>query len=197
MKHKAAFIDRDGSLIVEKGYLDDVKKVKFYSRSIAALKMLKEAGFKAVVVTNQSGIARGYFTEKFVKDTHGHINALLKKHGLKIDGFYYCPHHQKAVREKYRKDCSCRKPNTGMLDAAVLKFKIDLKKSVTIGDKLSDVKLGHNAGAKGILVLTGYGRKEKAKIKEKGIIPDFIARDFYSAVKWAVNADKDNMEKKK
>ena len=189
MKSKAAFIDRDGNLIVETGYMDEVGKVKFYSRSIAALKLLKEAGFKVIVVTNQSGVARGYFTEKFVQDTHLHINALLKKHGLKIDGFYYCPHHKKAVRGKYRKDCSCRKPNTGMLEAAASKHKIDLKKSVTIGDKLSDVKLGHNAGAKGIIVLTGYGRKEKEKIKENKIKPDFIARDFYAAVKWAIKTE--------
>lgn len=196
MKNKAAFIDRDGNLIVETGYMDDVRKVKFYSRSISALKLLKKAGYKIIVVTNQSGVARGYFTEKFVKDTHSHINALLKNHGLKIDGFYYCPHHEKAVRAKYRKDCTCRKPNTGMLKAAARKFKIDLKKSVTMGDKLSDVKLGHNAGAKGILVLTGYGRREKLKIKEKGIMPDFIARDFYSAAGWVVKADKEKMEKK-
>ena len=190
MKNKAAFIDRDGNLIVETGYTDDLKKVRFYSRSIKALKLLRQAGFKIVVVTNQSGVARGYFTEKFVKDTHAHINAMLEKHGLKIDGFSYCPHHQKAVHARYRKDCSCRKPNTGMLTSAAKRFKIDLKKSVTIGDKLSDVKLGHNAGAKGILVLTGYGRKEMTKIKEKNINPDFVARDFYSAAKWTVKTIK-------
>lgn len=189
MKNKAAFIDRDGNLIVETGYMDDVKKVRFYSRSISALKLLKEAGYKIIVVTNQSGVARGYFTEKLVKDTHRHINILLKKYGLKIDAFYYCPHHQKAVHKKYRKDCSCRKPKTGMLEAAAKKYNIDLKKSFTAGDKLSDVKLGHNAGAKGILVLTGYGRKEKAKIKEKNIKPDFIAGDFYSAANWAIKTE--------
>ncbi|MCE5300066.1 MAG: HAD family hydrolase [Spirochaetia bacterium] len=184
-RSRAAFIDRDGNLIHEVGYISNLKRVKFYSRSIKAIKLLKDGGYKVIVVTNQSGVARGYFTESFVKKTHLHINCLLKKYGLKIDGFYYCPHHRtKAVLKRYLKDCDCRKPKTGMIKAAAKKFNIDIKKSVVIGDKLTDVHLGKNAGTKTALVLTGYGKEEKALISKAYDRPDFIGRDFYAAAKW-------------
>jgi len=183
-RNKAAFIDRDGNLIHEVGYISSLKKVKFYSRSIEALKLLKDNGYKVIVVTNQSGVARGYITEAFVKNVHTHIDGLLKKYGLKIDAYYYCPHHaKKAVLKKYLKDCDCRKPKTGMIKAAQKKFNIDLKKSFVIGDKLTDVHLGKNAKMKTALVMTGYGREEKKLIKSEYDKPDIMAKDFYQAVK--------------
>lgn len=186
MKHlnKAAFIDRDGNLIHEVGYISDIKKVKLYSGSIKALQLLKANGYKVIVVTNQSGVARGYIKESFVKAVHKHIDAILKKHGLKIDGYYYCPHHAKKAKfKKYLVDCGCRKPKTGMIKAAQKKFNIATKGSFVIGDKLTDVHLGKNAKMKTSLVLTGYGKKEKLLIKEAYDRPDFIAKDFYQAVK--------------
>lgn len=186
-QNKAAFIDRDGNLIHETGYLNSVDKVKFYSRSIKALRLLKDKGYKVIVVTNQSGVARGYITEAFVKSVHAHIDSLLKKHGLKIDGYYYCPHHaKKAIIKKYLVDCGCRKPKTGMIKAAQKKFNINLKESFVIGDKLTDVHLGKNAKMKTALVMTGYGKKETKLIKSEYDKPDIKAKDIYQAVRLLV-----------
>jgi D-glycero-D-manno-heptose 1,7-bisphosphate phosphatase len=183
-RNKAAFIDRDGNLIHEVGYISSLKKVKFYSRSIEALKLLKDNGYKVIVVTNQSGVARGYITEAFVESVHKYIDGLLKKYGLKIDAYYYCPHHaKKAVIKKYLIDCDCRKPKIGMIKAAQKKFGIELKESFMIGDKLTDVHMGKNAKMRTALVMTGYGKKEKLLIKEAYDKPDVLAKDFYQAVK--------------
>jgi len=185
-KTKAVFIDRDGCLIKEYGYISTLSKIQFFKNSIKALKLLKQNKYKIIVVTNQSGVAYGYFPESFVREAHRYIAQKLKKSGLKIDGFYYCPHHKNAKIEKYKKNCKCRKPNTGMIIKAQKKFNIDLKKSYTMGDKLTDVKLGHNAGMKGILVLTGFGRWQRTLINKEKIIPDYIAKDFLYAVKWII-----------
>lgn len=189
-KNKAVFIDRDGCLIHELGYISKLKNVKFFKRSFDAVRLLRKNGFKIVVVTNQSGVARGYFPESFVKEAHSYISARLKKKGLKVDAFYYCPHHKKAVIAKYKKDCSCRKPKQGMIKMAAKKFNLDLKKSYTMGDKLTDVALGHNGGMKGILVLTGFGKWQRTLIRKEKTKPDFIARDFYGGAKWLVNQGK-------
>jgi D-glycero-D-manno-heptose 1,7-bisphosphate phosphatase len=187
MKHPAAFIDRDGNLIHEVGYISSLDRIKFYKRSVQAVRFLKEHGYKIIVVTNQSGVARNYIPESFVRQAHVKINRMLKKYGLAIDAFYYCPHHpKKAVLKKYLKDCNCRKPKTGMIKQAVKKFNIDLKQSFTIGDKLTDVHLGKNAGIRTALVMTGYGKEEKKLINGKYDKPDIIARDFYQAVRLLV-----------
>ena len=185
-KNKAVFIDRDGCLIHELGYINSVEKIKFFRRSFDALRLLKAAGFKVIIVTNQSGVARGYFPESFVAEAHSYIAAELKKKNLKIDAYYYCPHHEKATVAVYKKDCECRKPRQGMIKKASKRFNLDLKQCFTMGDKLSDVKLGHNGGMKGILVLTGFGRWQRGLIRKERIKPDYIARDFYSGAKWVV-----------
>ncbi len=188
---KAVFLDRDGVVLREVGYLSDLKKVSFYKGNIEALKLLKHKGYKLIVVSNQSGVARGYFTESFVKKTHKLIQEKLKKYGLSIDAFYYCPHHIKDVKiKKYLKDCNCRKPKPGMVLKAKKRFNIDLKKSFIIGDKLTDIKLGKNTNMKTILLLTGYGRKEKRKIDET-IRPDFICKNLFSAAKIIIKGEKD------
>jgi D-glycero-D-manno-heptose 1,7-bisphosphate phosphatase len=181
-KNKAVFIDRDGCLIHELGYISKLKNVRFFKRSFAALKLLRDNGFKIIIVTNQSGVARGYFPESFVTEAHSYIAAQLKKKGLKIDAYYYCPHHRKAVMPEYLKDCDCRKPRQGMIKRGKKEFNLDLKKCFTMGDKLSDVKLGHN----GILVLTGFGRWQRGEIRKEGVKPDYIAKDFYDGAKWIV-----------
>jgi D-glycero-D-manno-heptose 1,7-bisphosphate phosphatase len=189
-KNKAVFIDRDGVLIHELGYISKLKKVKLFKCSVSAIRLLKRSGFKVVVVSNQSGVARGYFPESFVKQTHAYLAEKLKRLGARIDAFYYCPHHREACVAKYKKDCDCRKPKQGMIKKAAKKFSLDLKKSFTIGDKLTDVKLGHNGGMKGILVLTGFGRWQRGLIKKEGVRPDHVAKDFYSAARWVVGQEK-------
>ncbi len=184
--NKAVFIDRDGCLIKELGYINTLKNIKFFKNSIKALRLLRKHGYKVIVVTNQAGVAYGYFPESFVRESHRYISRKLKKHKLKIDAYYYCPHHKKAKIKKYKKNCRCRKPNTGMVLKARQRFNIDLKQSYTIGDKLTDVQLAHNAGMKGILVLTGFGRWQKKLIKKEKVVPDYIAKDFLYGVQWII-----------
>ncbi len=182
-KNKAVFLDRDGVVLKEVGYLDDFKKISFYKGNIEAIKLLRKYGFKLIVVSNQSGVARGYFTEDFVKKTHRLIQKKLKKHKTKIDAFYYCPHHIKDVKVKrYYKDCFCRKPKPGMVLKAKKRFNIDLSKSYLIGDKLTDIELGKNTGLKTFLLLTGFGKKEKKLINSR-IKPDYISKNLLTAAK--------------
>jgi D-glycero-D-manno-heptose 1,7-bisphosphate phosphatase len=180
--NKAVFLDRDGTMIHDPGYLDDLQKVRLYDNAVSGLKLLKKNGFKLIVITNQSGVARGYYNEAFVKKTHAYIDSLLAKHNVAIDAYYYCPHHKDAKLEKYRLECDCRKPKIGMINAAVKKFKIDLKQSWSIGDKLSDVKMGINAGTRTVLVLSGNGRKEQKKITPD-TRPDIVAATLFSAAR--------------
>lgn len=187
MKNKAVFIDRDGTLIREAGYLSSLKKVHIYKNSIKALEMLEKNGYMPIIISNQSGVARGYFTEDFVRKTHKYIDGLLEKQGVKIYAYYYCPHHTKDVKvKKYFKDCNDRKPKTGMVMKAKKRFDIDLKNSFAIGDKLTDVKLAKNSGMKGILVLTGFGKEERKLAKKQNVKPDYIAKDLLQAAEWIV-----------
>ncbi|MCX7697907.1 MAG: HAD family hydrolase [Candidatus Goldbacteria bacterium] len=189
-KNRAAFLDRDGVLIREVGYLQDLKRVNFYCGNIEALKLLKQKKFKLIVVSNQSGVARGYFTEDFVRKTHRLIQKKLKKYKIKIDAFYYCPHHIRDVKiKKYFRNCFCRKPKPGMVLKAKKRFNIDLKNSFMIGDKLTDIKLGKNTGMKTFLLLTGYGREQK-KMIDKDTKPDYICKNLLSAAKIIIKGEK-------
>lgn len=158
---KAIFLDRDGCLIEEKDYLSCVEDLKIYDFSFEAVKLFKEKGYLIFVLTNQSGVARGYFTEDDVKEIHKEIQRQFREKDLSIDGFYYCPHYKNGKIEKYSIDCDCRKPKIGLIKQVLKDFPdIDLKNSYMIGDKFSDVQMGHNAGCKGILVKTGHGMEE-------------------------------------
>ena len=183
-KNKAVFIDRDGTLNKEVGYPGSFKQIHIYEKSIKALQLLRTEGYKIIVVSNQAGVAYGYFTEKFVKATHAYIAKQLKKKKVKVDAYYYCPHHvRKATIPKYKKDCSCRKPKLGMVNKAKKRFNIDLRKSYVVGDKLTDVKLGINGKMKSILVLTGFGRGERRLIKKEKAKPDYIVTNLLEAAK--------------
>ncbi len=173
------FMDRDGTITEEMGYLKDAEKLRLIPRSGEAIRSLNEKEILAFVVSNQSGVARGYFTEETVKKIHRKLERLLKKEGTYLDGIYYCPHHPEFGPSKYRKNCNCRKPKPGMLLKAAKRFNLDLKRCYVIGDKVEDIKLARNVGAREILVLTGYGQKSREKIR-----PDYIAQDLYQAVKW-------------
>ena len=164
IKKPAVFLDRDGTVIFDKNYLSSPEQVKLYSYSAESINKLRKAGFKIIVVTNQSGIARGMFGEKELKKVNKKFTDLLKEQGAKIDGLYYCPHIDENK-------CSCRKPKTGMVLQAAKEHNIDLEKSYTVGDSVRDYLLGYNSGGKGILVLTGHGKKQQKKIKEQKIKP--------------------------
>lgn len=180
----AVFLDRDGTLIEEANYLKNLEDLKIIKGTPEAVKKLNKNGILAIMVTNQSGVARGYFDEDNVKFLNKSLNSLLKKDGAYLDGFYYCPHHIKGIIDEYAKECDCRKPKAGLIQQALQDFReIDLKKSYVIGDKLCDIELAKNAGCRGILVKTGYG-SQLAEEVQNSIKPDFIAETIEEAVNW-------------
>ena len=162
-KRCAVFLDRDGTINVEKNYLHRIDDFEFIPGAPEAIRRLQSAGYLIIVVTNQSGIARGYFSEEDVNCLHEHIQQELMTSGTGIDAFYVCPHHPTAVVDKLRLDCDCRKGSPGMLLRAAIEHNIDLKRSFMIGDKLADIEAGQRAGCQAILVLTGYGRETAQK----------------------------------
>jgi len=162
---RAVFIDRDGTINVEKEYLYLADDLEFIPGAIEAIRILNEAGFLVVVVSNQSGVARGYYTEEDVHILHRHIASQLELANSRVDAWFYCPHHPSG-RGSYALPCRCRKPQPGMLLEAARRFDIDLDSSIMIGDKLVDVEAGRAAGCRSILVRTGYGREEEGRLPE-------------------------------
>ena len=159
----AVFLDRDGTLIEERNYLDRLDLIAPLPGVAGALTRLRDAGFALVLVTNQAGVARGYFDESFVRAAHEHLAALFARDGIVLDGYYYCPHHPEGAVEAYRRTCRCRKPAPGMVEEAARDLDLDVARSFVIGDKWLDVELAKNAGARGILVRTGYGADIEAE----------------------------------
>jgi D-glycero-D-manno-heptose 1,7-bisphosphate phosphatase len=155
---RAVFLDRDGTIIEEQHYLRALDHIQLVPGSADAIRLLRDRGFVIVVVTNQAGVAKGYFDEAFVERAHRHLDDLLRAHGASVDRYYYCPHHPDGVIEAYRCHCECRKPATGLIEAAQADLGLDLAGSFVVGDKWLDVELADRAGATGILVRSGYGR---------------------------------------
>lgn len=178
----AVFLDRDGTIIEDPGYLDDPEGVRILPGAAEAIRKLREAGYKIVCVSNQSGVARGLFTEERVHEINARLQVLLREEKTEIDAIYFCPHHPDCGEPPYRRACRCRKPAPGMVKKAEGEHFIDLERSFMIGDSLVDVLTGRAAGLETILVMTGQGRKEKHRIErapeEK---PDFEARDILEA----------------
>jgi D-glycero-D-manno-heptose 1,7-bisphosphate phosphatase len=193
-KKPAVFLDRDGTVSKEVGYLrpENMHLFGLLPGAAQGLKRLQEAGYLLVVVTNQSGVARGYTTEKDVKQANALLAMLLKRKGVALDGVYFCPHYpdqSQCVVKRYAKKCSCRKPGPGMALRAARDLKIDLKQSWVIGDKASDVKMAGNFKGRGILVMTGYGKETLKKMKAQGPGPKFKAADLKDAAKIILKHD--------
>lgn len=183
-KRPAVFLDRDGTLIPDIGYLSDPKHLKLYRGTAEALRLLRQAGFYLFVVTNQSGVARGYFPENTVKAVHKRLQQMLKAKGAEIDAFFYCPHYREGKIKRYVKVCDCRKPKPGMVKQALKKYPVDLKKSFVVGDKIDDLQLARNAKAGwGILVRTGNGRKSEKKLKAKPLAKSVVVSDVLRAAR--------------
>ena len=184
-KKPAVFLDRDGTLIPDVGYLSDPAQVRLFAGTVTALKALKKAGFYLFVLTNQSGVARGYFTESQVRKTHHRLQSLLRRKGVKIDGFFYCPHHPRGKVKSLRRVCDCRKPGTGMVKQALKRYPVDLKESYMVGDKIDDLLLARNARmAKGLLVRTGNGRKSEKELKARKLPSGMVVSNIARASKW-------------
>ena len=183
MKTKAVFLDRDGTINTDVGYLNHPDQLELIPRSALAIKLLNEAGFKTVVITNQAGIAKGLLQETLLPEIHQRLSMLLDKEGARIDRFYYCPHHPEAAVEQYRIDCQCRKPFPGLVLQAAAELGIDATRSYVIGDKSCDIELAHNVGARAIMVMTGYGPVGLNRLREAHLAPPhFTAADLYDAV---------------
>jgi D-glycero-D-manno-heptose 1,7-bisphosphate phosphatase len=181
----AVFLDRDGTIIEEVGYLNTPDQVLLLPSAAQAIRRLNERGVPVVVVTNQSGVARGFFTEESVVAVHAAVRALLAEYGARIDAFYFCPHHPDGTIPSYSRPCTCRKPLPGLLESAASDLGLSLASSIVIGDKQLDVETARSAGARGVLVLTGYGKEELARIQSAGSVkPDFVADDLLGAVEW-------------
>jgi D,D-heptose 1,7-bisphosphate phosphatase len=177
--NEVIFLDRDGTITEEKDFIYKIEEIKFIPGSKEALKILQGLGYKLVIVSNQSGIARGIMTVEQVEKVNDFILKELERDGVKIEGIYYCPHHPDE-------NCNCRKPKTGLIKRALQDHHLKLKNSWTIGDKLSDVLLGKNIKGKSISVLTGYGQGTKQKIESDSDVyewqkPDYMAKDFLEA----------------
>jgi len=183
----AVFVDRDGCLTEEVGYVNHVSRIRLLPRTADAIRRLNGAGVPAIMVTNQAGIARGYFTEALLHAAHAEMVRQLAAAGARLDGLYVCLHHPDEGEPPYRMNCDCRKPRPGLLQRAARELRLDLAGSVMVGDKISDVAVGQSVGAAGVLVLTGYGRGEwehqRAQWTSK---PDHVAEDLLDAVDWAL-----------
>jgi len=177
MNKPTVFLDRDGTINVDKGYVHKVDDWVWIPGAIEAIAALKKAGFLVIVITNQAGIARGYYDEADMNNLHMKINEKLKSHGAEIDKFYHCPHHPEFGEVR---NCKCRKPMKGMLNMACNDYNIDLAKSWLIGDKASDIQAGLQAGVKSILVMTGYGKNDCALLgNEQNCVADLLEASKY------------------
>lgn len=194
IKDTAIFLDRDGTINEEVGYIENLDRLLIIPAAFEAIRMINLSGMKAVVITNQSAIARGIVTEDFVRQTHDHLQASLKKKGAAIDAFYYCPHHPTAGNPPLCRTCACRKPEPGLFWQAAQDLNLDLSSSFMIGDRYNDIAAAHRAGVRGVLVKTGYGAdilenagpdRETPEGK-----PEFIADDILEAVRWILRQRK-------
>lgn len=182
-QNRAVFIDRDGTIIKDKHFLSDPDEVELIPGAVEGLKALQDQGFKLVIVSNQSGVARGYFDITSVEIVNAHLCELLAAQHLMIDAVYYCPHHSKGVIRPYNIKCDCRKPSAGMAEEAARQLDLDLRQSYVIGDKIDDMNLAKVIGASGIMVKTGYGAKQSEIIKNYARYSEIkIALDIKEAV---------------
>jgi len=186
----AVFLDRDGTINEQMGYINHLSRFHLLPGVGGAIRSLNERGLPVVVVTNQSGLARGYFPESLLVAVHEEMHRLLALEGAYLDGLYVCPHHPEAKEERYRMACSCRKPKTGLLEQAATEMGLDLHRSYVVGDRWSDLRCGAAVGATTILVLTGYGRGDACYIGPgQAVQPDFVAEDLQEAVQWILDRE--------
>jgi D-glycero-D-manno-heptose 1,7-bisphosphate phosphatase len=180
----AVFLDRDGTMVHDTGYLRTLEELQWFPYTIDAIRLLNRAGFLVFVATNQGGVGLGFYPEAFVHQVHEIMAARITASGGHVDGWLYCPHHPKATIDALRIDCDCRKPSGGMVRQAQERFDIDLERSFVVGDKFTDVGLARSVGARGILLRTGHGAGELAR--HGGVAPHaaLVADNLMEATAW-------------
>ena len=181
MSRPAVFVDRDGTLIEERGYLERLADLSIFPWTGDAVRLLNHAGFAVVVITNQSGVARGMFDEQFVQDAHAAIDRRIAP--ARVDGYFYCPHLPDARIERYRAACDCRKPQPGLIQRACREMALDPTRSFMVGDRWLDVECGRAAGVRPLLVRTGHGAHEESSIAPS-VQADAILNNLMEAVGW-------------
>lgn len=187
-KRPAVFLDRDGTINEQMGYINHISRFVLLPGVAEAIARLNRHGVAAVVVSNQSGLARGYFPPELLDEVHALMQEQLRRQGAILDGIYVCPHHPEAREEKYRQNCECRKPKPGLMLKAARELGLDLTRSYLVGDRWSDLKAAAACGAKGILVLTGYGRGDLQYIGPRQTLqPHHVAEDLPRAVSWILD----------
>lgn len=183
MNNRAIFIDRDGTLNEEVGYITEMSQFRLFGFAAESIKMINDSGWYAVLITNQAGIARGHHSEEFLRRLHAQMELSLLRDGARLDAIYYCPHHPEFGAPPYRQDCNCRKPKPGLIEKAAKDFSLDLNNCYIIGDRMSDIETGHTAGTRSVMVMTGYGREEYPDaIRQRP--PDHAAENLLEAVRW-------------
>lgn len=190
MKRRAVFLDRDGTINKDVGFPHSFKLIDIYPYSFEAVKKINTSGLLAVIVTNQSGVGRGFIDIRNLRDIHQKLKEAFAQHDAYFDGIYYCPHYLSSSLSEYNKNCQCRKPFPGMAYQAASDLDIDLEHSYMVGDKLEDVLFGLNINAQPILVLTGFGKKTLLQLKQKGVKPAHVASTLMDAVNWILIKEK-------
>jgi D-glycero-D-manno-heptose 1,7-bisphosphate phosphatase len=184
MSRPAVFLDRDGTLIEERGYLERLEHIHIFPWTGDALRLLNRAGFATVVITNQGAIARGLIDEAFLEKTHETLDQKLASSGGRIERYYHCPHHPQGKIERYSQVCSCRKPAPGMIRQACREMDLDAARSIMVGDRWLDVECGRAAGTQAVLVRSGHGAAEALMPPPGGVRADAIVDNLMEAVGW-------------
>ena len=187
VKRPAVFIDRDGTVNEQMGYINHLSRFVLLPGVPEAVSLLNKNNFLAIIISNQSGVARGYFPIELVNEVHAYMKTALKKKAAYIDGIFFCPHHPQGTVPEYAQECDCRKPKAGLIHQALDSFDIDMSNSYVVGDRHLDIELAQCAGLRGVIVKTGYGLGDITHIlPQSQLRPDCIAQDLLDAVKWIV-----------
>jgi D-glycero-D-manno-heptose 1,7-bisphosphate phosphatase len=190
MKRPALFMDRDGTISEEVGYVNHPSRFRLFPYTADAIRLLNDNGWLAILVTNQAGVARGYFSEDVIVQVHDRLGRDLENGAAKLDAIYYCAHHPSVGEPPYRFDCDCRKPKPGLIDRAAADFEIDRERSWMVGDRYGDVELARNAGLHSAFVLSGYGRGEwEYQRGSWKLDPEVVAENLLEAAKMIIERD--------
>ena len=190
MKRPAVFIDRDGTINEQMGYVNHISRFVLLPGTAEGIRLLNRHQYLAIIVSNQSGVARGYFPMELIDRVHAHMKELLAKEGANIDGIFFCPHYPRGIVPEYSVECDCRKPGTGLVQKACESFDIDMKNSYVIGDRCSDIELAERSNLQGIMVTTGYGLGDiEYVLPHKHFKPLHIAKDLLHAVRWIIERE--------